>query len=310
MKQQQKGMEKWLVMLAYISVVFIWSTTPVTIKWSAEGAGFLFGILVRMIIGAIVAVTLVMLLYRKIPFSRSSCNAYAGVALMLFGGMMLVYWGAQYISSGLVSVIFGLTPIVTGYFSWRFIQEQSMSPMKIAGALAGITGLLVIFSEDVSLNNDYIYGILAMILAVLMHSISAVWVKSLKVDMPALTLVAGGLVFSMPAFVSVYLIFAPDLPAVIPGRAIWSILYLGVVGSVLGFVCYYYLLKRLATSSVALITLITPVMALYIGYVFNHENISRSIILGTICVLIGLAMHQWGDAFSKRYFKRNKSFLE
>lgn len=105
----------------------------------------------------------------------------------------------------------------------------------------------------------------------------------------------------MPLFVAVYLIFAPPLPEMIPLKALWSIVYLGVVGSVIGFVCYYYLLKHLAASSVALITLITPVSALWIGHVINDEIISASIYTGTVFVLVGLILHQSGDVLSKKY---------
>lgn len=305
---QQGRYERLMIALAYIAVVMIWSTTPITIKWSGEGVSYLFGIVLRMSIGALLATGLVLLLYGKLPMHSAARKAYVAAAVALFGGMMPVYWGAQYINSGLISVIFGLSPIATGYFAWRFIGEKGFSSMKVLGALSGIAGLLVIFSKDMSLDGEYFYGVMAVLCAVTLHALSAVWVKSVKTDIPALALVAGGLLFSMPMFIAVYLLFAPALPDIIPHKALWSILYLGVVGSVLGFVCYYYLLKRLATSSVALITLITPVVALFIGHAFNDESISRSIFAGTLFVLLGLAMHQWGDMLSNKVWKKRKYY--
>jgi len=131
-----------------------------------------------------------------------------------------------------------------------------------------------------------------------------VWVKSIKVDMPPLTLVAGGLLFSMPLFMMTYIIYAPPFPEFISVKAMWSIIYLGVVGSVMGFVCFYYLLRHLAVSTVALITLITPVVALWIGYMFNGEFISTNIYAGTLFVLLGLGLHQWGDVILKKLCKK------
>ena len=295
---------KWLIVIAYSLVVMIWSTTPITIKWSSEGVGHLFGVSLRMALGAMVSLLLVLVYYRNFPLHKAACKAYSASALALFGGMLPVYWGAQYISSGLISVIFGLSPIVTGYFAWRFIHEQSLSPMKLLGALAGIVGLLFIFFENSQTVDGYVYGVCAVLLAVLLHAISAVWVKSIKIDIPPLTLVAGGLLFSMPLFMMSYIIYAPPLPENIPVKAMWSIVYLGIVGSVIGFVCFYYLLRHLAASTVALITLITPVVALWIGYVFNGEFISTNIYAGTVFVLLGLGLHQWGDAMSKKLCKK------
>jgi len=293
--------------IAFLMVTAIWATTPVTIKWSSEGVHFLFGIMLRMGTGTALAVVLVLLMGRKLPFNEPACKLYTAVALALFAGMMPVYWAAQYISSGLISVIFGLTPIVTGYLAWRFIREQSVSGMKILGALSGLGGLICIFLT-VTGREESIYGVAAVGGAVVLHSASSVWIKSMKTDISPVSTVAGGLLFSMPLFIAVYLIFAPPLVAVIPAKALWSIVYLGVVGSVVGFVCYYYLLKHLPASSVALITLVTPVLALWIGHVLDNEEVGLNIYVGTALVLMGLTLHQWGDFLSKKLCRKRKLY--
>jgi drug/metabolite transporter (DMT)-like permease len=291
---------------AFITVIVIWSTTPIAIKWSGEGVSYLFGIIVRMGIGSLLAGGLVLLKYKKLVMDRAACKVYFASAIAIFGGMMPVYWGAQFISSGLISVIFGLSPIVTGYLAWRFIHEKSFSLLKIMGSISGLTGLLIVFTRGISTSDDYIYGVLAILAAVVLHSASAVWIKSINTKVPPLSVVAGGLLFSMPLFITVYLIFAPSLPQEIPQKAIWSILYLGVVGSVIGFVSYYFLLRHLPASSVALITLITPISALWIGSVVNNEIINISIYVGTAFVLTGLALHQSEDILSKRLWGKRK----
>ena len=304
----QSKYHKLVIAAALVMVIIIWSTTPIAIKWSGEGVSFLFGIVMRMSIGVTLASLLVLLKYKKLVMDRTARKVYFASAIAIFGGMMPVYWGAQYISSGLISVIFGLSPIVTGYLAWRFIHEQSFNLLKIIGSLGGLAGLFVIFSKGISTGENYMYGILAILSAVVFHSASAVWVKSIKADIPALSLVAGGLLFSMPFFITVYLVFAPPLPEEIPLKAIWSIIYLGVVGSVIGFVSYYFLLKHLPASSVALITLITPVSALWIGHVVNDEIISLSIYVGTAFVLFGLALHQGEDILTKKLWRKRKHF--
>ena len=308
MNNSQSKYRNVVITAAFITVIVIWSTTPIAIKWSGEGVSYIFGIVMRMSIGAVLAVTLVLMQYKKLEMNKASRQVYIASALAIFGGMMPVYWGAQYISSGLISVIFGLSPIVTGYFAWRFIHENSFNKLKITGSLAGLTGLFIIFYKGISAGEDYIYGVLSVLSAVVFHSISAVWIKSIKTEIPPLSLVAGGLLFSMPLFFTVYLIFAPPLPEEIPLKALWSIVYLGVIGSVLGFVSYYYLLKHLPASSVALITLITPISALWIGHTVNDEIISVSIYVGTAFVLIGLALHQGEDILYKKLWRKRKHF--
>lgn len=306
--QQHPGHNRLLIALAYCAVVIIWSTTPLTIKWSSEGVHFIIGIALRMAIGAGLALALVLMLYRKLPLNRQACKAYLASSMALFGGMLPVYWGAQYITSGLISVIFGLTPMITGFLAWRFIQEQSFTLAKVAGGLLGVTGLILIFVEGAALDDHYLYGVMAVLSAVILHSISAVWVKSIRVDMPALSLAAGGLLFSLPGFLVAYLLIAPPPPDELYLRAALSILYLGVVGSVLGFVCYYYLLKHLRTATVALVTLITPVVALIVGYMFNNEAVTQALYTGTGLILLGLGLHQWGDMLSNKLWRKRRVF--
>ena len=82
------------------------------------------------------------------------------------------------------------------------------------------------------------------------------------------------------------LLFTPS--SQISPRAAWSILYLGVVGSVFGFALYFYVLRYLEATRVSLITLVTPVSALLLGHLLNQEPLGPRIWLGTAAILLGL----------------------
>ena len=294
-----KNQQTLTVTLAFIVVVFIWSTTPLAIKWSGEGVGFVSGITGRMLIGAILATLLAFVRFNKLEWSGKAVHVYFAAAVAIFGGMMPVYYGAQYISSGLISVVFGLTPISTAFFAAFLLRENSLTLSKVVGALSGVTGLLVVFSEQLNLGGNALIGISAVLLSVILHSMSAVWIKHIDARLPALMITAGGLLFALPLFLLIYVLFAEPLPMQLPMRSIWSIVYLGIMGSIVGFVSYYYLLSHLRASTVALITLMTPVTALLLGNMLNNEDLTPFIWLGTSLVLLGLMLHQWGGLLSK-----------
>ncbi len=71
-------------------------------------------------------------------------------------------------------------------------------------------------------------------------------------------------------------------------------MYLGVFGSVLGFVLYYHMIKHLDAGRIALITLITPVLALLLGHGLNSEAVLPQVWIGTGLILLGLGVHRWG----------------
>ena len=289
------------VPVAYISVVLLWSTTPLAIQWSSQGWGFMFGVTGRMLIGTIIGVSLLLISRTPLPLDRNALRTYLAAGLGIYGAMMGVYWGSQYIPSGLVAVLFGLTPVTTALLAAQFLQESSLTLGKIFGGLLGIAGLIVIFGSDIQGHHIAWYGIAALMVAVIIHSASTVWVKRIDGRYPALAITTGGLIVSVPLYLVTWWVVDGHLPPQFPVRAVAAIVYLGVFGSVLGFTLYFYILKKLEASRVALIPLITPVSALLIGQIFNNETISLEIWVGAIFILLAVISHHWGDYWLSQF---------
>lgn len=279
---------------AFMGVILIWSTTPLAVKWSGEGPGFLFGATARMAIGAALCVLLLMLLRVRLPWHRRALHSYAAAALGVYGSMMCVYWGAQYVPSGLISVLFGLSPIMVGALAALWLGEDSFTPPKIAGGVIGFGGLVLIFGDNASITPAAAWGLVAVLASVLLHSVSAVWVKRTNPDMDALALTTGALLLALPCYLLTWAMFDGHWPAALPARALGSIVYLGAIGSGVGFVLYYYALRRLTAGRVALIPLITPIMALILGHVLNDEIIGERALTGTALILSGLLFYELG----------------
>ena len=125
---------------AYISVIIIWSTTPLAIQWSGDGVGFAFGVAARMVIG-LTALLLIIRLWRlPLPFNRASIPVYLTGGLSLFVAMSMVYWSARLIPSGWISVLFGLTPLITSLLAHYLLREKAFS-------IASTSGMLGLFSS-------------------------------------------------------------------------------------------------------------------------------------------------------------------
>jgi len=280
---------------AYTGVILIWATTPLAIKWSGESVGFLFGVSARMLIGLAVITLLMLVLRRPMSLNRKSLQAYAGVAMAIYGAMSLVYWGAQFIPSGLISVLFGLTPIITGLIAGAWLGEQVFTRYRTAGMLLGLLGLALIFGVDFSARStEGLLGLVVVVVAVMLHAFSMVWVKKIDAQVSALELTTGGLLLANILFLATWLLSGFSLPETVPDRSLWSIVYLGVFGSVVGFVLFYYALKRLQASTMALLTLITPVLALLLGRLLNNETIGLVTYAGSGVILLGLLVYQFG----------------
>lgn len=290
---------------AYLGIILIWATTPLAIQWSTQGTGFAFAVLARMLIGVVVAGLLVAVWRIGMPLHGRARRAYLVGGLGLFGAMVLTYWGARYVHSGLISVLFGLSPLMAGVLAALWLGERALTPLKIAGMVLGALGLAVIFIDGESLGGEHaLVGLLALLLAVFIYSASLVGLKRIADDSPPLATTVGTLAVSLPLFALVWAFTDGHLPVMVPPRSGAAIVYLGIFGSVIGFALYYYVIKHLAASKVALITLITPVLALFLGHVFNGESIGLRLWLGSGLILFGLAVHEWQALLSLRYSYR------
>ncbi|MBE0470547.1 MAG: DMT family transporter [Methyloprofundus sp.] len=289
------------IALAYVFIILLWATTPLAIKWSAEGSSFIFGVTARMSIGLICILLMLLLSRQSLPWHSKARQTYFAIAIQIYGAMMAVYWGAQFIPSGWVSVIFGLSPFITALLTALWLGEQSLTWDKLLAYLFGVGGLALIFSTAIQMSLQSVLGILSILLAVCLQTLSAVWVKRLQAKLSALTQVSGGLIFATPLYLMTWWLIDGVIPTTLPTHSLLSILYLGLIATPIGFALYYYILTHLAPTRVALITLISPVLALFLGYYLNNEVLTVKIIAGTGLILCALLIHSFvGRIRSKR----------
>jgi drug/metabolite transporter (DMT)-like permease len=279
------------VILAYIILVAIWSTTPLAIQWSGQGPGFALGLALRLLIGAMVCYGILLVTRQSLSWSRVAILAYGSATIGIFGAMMFVYWGAQYIPSGTISVLFGMTPLFTAFLAYWILSETSITAAKIIGIVLGIIGLGFVFVNDLSSFRSYGIGVVAVLVSTALHSLSMVLTKKYDKSVTPLSVTTGGLLFSLPLAFITWFILDGKWPENFPLKAGISITYLGIVATGIGFNLYYFTLQRVAASRLALIPLITPITALLLGVWINHEIVTVQTIVGTGLITLGLTVH-------------------
>ncbi len=286
---------------AFVSVILIWSTTPLAIKWSAAGVSSSFSVLLRMLIGVMLCAALLALFRVQLPLHRKALQAYLIGGLSMFSAMALTYWSAQYVSSGMIALLFGLSPLITSLGAMMWLKEETLTPSKTAGMLLGMLGLALVFKGGFSGQGNLLAGLAALLLAVVAQALGLVWLKRIGDDSPPLATTFGILLVALPLFFAAWYWEDGHMPSVWPSRAMAAIMYLGSFGSVLGFALYYYLIKHMEAGRIALITLMTPVLALLLGHGLNNEEIQLHVWFGTGCILLGLGVHRWGSLWVQRF---------
>ncbi len=288
------------IQFAFLTVIIIWSTTPLAISWSVDDVGFLFGSTTRMILGCLFAFIAVWLMRYRVPLHGKALLAYVASGVGIYIAMLFGYWGAMYIPSGWISVVWGLSPIFTGILAHIVLGEKTLVWYRILGAVLGVLGLAVIFLHSSSLGEHTALGVLLLLIGVAGQTGTAVWIKQIRAEVNGLAMTAAGLFVSIPFFVLSWWLFDGRWPVSVPQKTVGSIVYLAFFGSVIGFSAYYFLLNKVEASKVSLVTLITPVTALLLGHWLNQEPLGGSVVVGTALILSGLLSYEWGGKLVNR----------
>ncbi|MGZ4960034.1 MAG: DMT family transporter [Methylomonas sp.] len=284
------------VKLAYLGVVLVWTTTPLAIKWSNDGLSYVLAVTVRMSIGLACLLLLMLVTRQRLPIHKAALWTYLAAAVQLYLSMLITYWAARFIPSGWLSVIFGLSPFMTALMAAAVLKEQSLGWQKVSSYLIGVAGLLVMFMSALEFSDQALMGIVGILLATFVQSFSAVWVKRIDARLPAVQQVTGGLLISLPLYLlSWYVLDQGQLPAEIPERTLYAVLYLGIIATTLGFGLYYYVLTHMSATNVSMINLMTPVLSLLLGYSVNQEPLTIKIAIGTGLIMTALLIHGAAD---------------
>lgn len=292
------------VALAYFAVVLIWATTPLAIQWSGHDSWFV-GVAGRILISAILIIPILIWMTRvRFSFHWRDIKIYLAATLGMLGGMTPMYYAAQTMPSGWISLIFGLTPILTGVFAFVLLKNLQLTLSKYIGILVSFAGLSIIFIPKLNFAPDQqlLLGMSLAVLGASCHSLSTVLVKKLNHGLPNTHIVAAAVWLSSLIYLLVHPQYLYQLPQ-LSEKSFWAITYLGVFGSLVGFILYYYVLKRIDAIRLGLITLITPIMALFLGYFLNNEPLNSRILTGAGLVIFGLILFEFGHRISKENLK-------
>ena len=280
---------------AYLIVVLVWATTPLAIKWSAEAGAPIGSVMLRMLFAFLAGLVVLLLLRRRLRRDRRAILSYAAAVPGVFGAMALSYHASMTLASGMMSVIFGMAPLISGLILQLLPGAVTLRRWHWFGCTIGVVGLAVVFANSLVLDAELVPALLMMLLAVSLFSISGIAVQRVAAGLGPLEQTLGALGLSLPCFFALWLASGEPLSIPLSARGFWSVIYLALFGSLVGFLCYFLILSRLAAATVALVTLITPVLALGLGMLLNQEQPSSSMLLGAALILVALGAYLFGD---------------
>lgn len=280
------------VIMAYASVVFIWATTPLAVKWSSESLTFIAAIASRVALAFVISFSIMQLFRRPLIQSSTDWRAFSAGLLGVFPNMLVVYWSAQHVSSGIIAVLFGFYPFMVGIFSYFILKENIFTPRRIVALFIALLGLAVINLHQFSLGENAALGALGIIASTAMFGLSSVLVKHVGEQMDPFRQSTGILLLATPLFAASWWYLDGEVPTSIGNTSLAALAYLVVGASVVGGPLFFFVLRYCKVSTVGLITFMSPIMAIGIGASINNEQLTREMIFGSSLVIASLAIYQ------------------
>ncbi len=280
-----------LAVAVWLVLCLIWGSTWLFIKLGLADlppvsfAGLRF-VVASAVLWGIVAI-------RRSPLPKG-LRAWAFLALTGFLAFSLNYgllfWGEARTSSGLAAVLQATIPAFGLVIAHLLLPGDRMTLPKVLGVALGIAGVAVIFSDRQALAGlDALRGGLAIVVGAFAVAVANVLVKARGGSFDPVILAAVQMSFGLvPLVAAGFVLEGSPLAFRWTPRAVLSLLYLALVGSVVAFLLFYWLLRRMDVTKVLLVSLVTPVLAVALGAAVLGERLGARAFLGTAMILGGV----------------------
>lgn len=275
----------------YLLTVLIWGTTWIAIKLQVGVVAIPLSIAYRFSLAALVLFALLLVSRKLQPLGRRGQVICFAQGLCLFCvNFLCFYTASQWIPSGLVAVVFS-TATLWNALNARIFFGQRIAPNVLGGGAFGLAGLALLFWPELSghqATRETFYGLGLALLGTLCFSAGNL-LSSLqqKAGLRPLSTNAWGMLYGSLILLAICLVQGVPLNFDASPQYVWSLLYLAIPGSVIGFTAYLTLVGRMGPERAAYCTVLFPVVALNVSAFAEGYQWSLPALAGLGLVMAG-----------------------
>jgi drug/metabolite transporter (DMT)-like permease len=282
---------KVLIILAFIAIYFIWGSTYLMNKIAVTELPAFFLASFRFLCASILLFGIAVLSGKKLTITKRQFRNSIFVAfLFMVSGNGLFVWALKFLDSGFAALLASTQPLFV-LLLMRLIDKKRMRQKSIIGVVFGIVGMYLLVSQrELVTDEDTLLGILIIFSCVIGWSYASVFVS--KADLPKNHLISTGyqmgIACFMLAIISLMIGEEWTSPLVWSTDVQWSMALLIILGSLVAFTAFNYLLKQVSTEKVATASYVNPVVALFLGWWILGERLTTQSLVAAGILLIGV----------------------
>lgn len=278
------------IWIALLAIYIIWGSTYLAIRYAVESIPPFLMAGTRFLTAGIVLYTWRRLAGDPAPTARQWRSTAIIGLLLLLGGNGLVSWAEQTVPSGIAALLIGTIPL------WMVLTESirrgGVKPglSAVLGLITGFGGILVLIWPLLTGTSEHLdpLGVVALLFAAFSWAVGSVYSKSAELPPGSLMTTAAEM---LTGSLGLYFIGALlgewnmlDF-ATITARSWLGLAYLTVLGSLVGFVAYAWLLRHAPISLVATYAYVNPLVAILLGSLLAQESFSARILLAALIII-------------------------
>jgi drug/metabolite transporter (DMT)-like permease len=275
----------WLIVLA-----LLWGPAFLFMKVAVQEVPPLTIAAVRVCLGAVLLCLILAVQGTPLPKIGPIWKDFAVMGLTANAiPFAFLSWGQQYIDSAVAAILVGAMPLFTMLLAHIFTVDDTLSPNKVAGMVAGFWGLVLLFAPAfLDGIHATLWGGTAAIGAALSYSVAFVYARKRLRGLPPLVGPTAQLVMAAVYLLPLSLII--ERPYLLPLPA-WStlnsLLLLTVWSTVLAFIAYYRAMEHISATTLSVVTYLNPIIATILGVVILHEQLGWNSYLGYALIIVG-----------------------
>ncbi|GGF77550.1 DMT family transporter [Alteromonas lipolytica] len=280
-----------MTLFLYILTVAIWGTTWLAIYFQLGDVDIVVSIFYRFALATLILIPLVVIIGKARLGSRQDQFYFVAQGGCLFSlNFICFYYATQFIPSGLVSVIFCLATLYNAVNSRLFFGTRVERYVWLA-SLFGISGLALLMSPQIHLDDSWINtltGVGIAALGTLFFSFgNMISVRHGKVGIKPLQSNMWAMLYGTLILLAICVISGATFRLATNAEYLWSLFYLALFGSVIGFTAYLSLVIRVGPGTAAYTTVLFPVVALSLSAFFEGYQWTSASSAGLLLILTG-----------------------
>ena len=276
----------------FVIICFSWATTWLAIRVAVETIPPITATGLRFFIAFPMFLILIKIKDEPIWFPKGYLFPFIYLTIFYF---TIPYWlinfGAQYVSSGLMALLFSTMPIFTLIFSAIILKEKIFFS-QIIGIVIGFLSLMMIVKLHLDLNYSHLTGIILILISAIMHAFSYILIKKQCIGISVITLHV--LPMGISGFLLTTLGFILEQPNFnsFSQNSILALICL-IFASVLMSTLYFFLIKKMNLVVLSFIFIIVPAIAVFIGAWYENMPISNDFLFYLIILLFGFSVTKY-----------------